>query len=161
MGWGLGYANGRDIGYVVPAVCDQPDCDKEIDRGISYACGSFRAEAGCGQYFCGDHLSYFFSDDAEYCYDTGCEFCDHCLYGLEHPNADRNDPNYPPYHEPKPDILKWVLWKYYDESWSEWRKNYQEEAYELRDAIRCSSPLYVAELMLELVPQMEYSQEVL
>ena len=25
--------DGRDIGYGVQALCDQPDCDKQMDRG--------------------------------------------------------------------------------------------------------------------------------
>ena len=35
MGWSLGYDGRwkRDIGYGVPAVCDFPGCNEEIDRG--------------------------------------------------------------------------------------------------------------------------------
>ncbi len=45
MGWSLGHDNrwgkfGRDIGYGVPAICDHPGCNAEIDRGLSYVCGN-------------------------------------------------------------------------------------------------------------------------
>lgn len=35
MGWAVGYDSNwrRDIGYGVPALCDQPDCVEEIDSG--------------------------------------------------------------------------------------------------------------------------------
>ena len=41
MGWSIGYDSNwdRDIGYGVPAYCDHPDCNEEIDRGLSYVCG--------------------------------------------------------------------------------------------------------------------------
>lgn len=60
MGWGdCGEdSNGRPIGYVFPAICDEPDCKKEIDRGLSYACGNWHGETewGCEKYFCSKHL---------------------------------------------------------------------------------------------------------
>lgn len=42
MGWSIGYDNNwkRDIGYGVPATCDHPDCNEEIDRGLAYVCGN-------------------------------------------------------------------------------------------------------------------------
>ena len=41
MGWSLGYDRNwkRDVGYGVPAICDDPECTEEIDRGLSYVCG--------------------------------------------------------------------------------------------------------------------------
>lgn len=60
MGWGIGTGRGgRDIGYMVPAICDHPDCDEEIDRGLGYVCGGMHEEEeeGCGLYFCGKHQS--------------------------------------------------------------------------------------------------------
>ena len=40
MGWAIGYDGRweRDIGYGVPAVCDHPDCNVRIDRGLDYVC---------------------------------------------------------------------------------------------------------------------------
>src|SRR5688572_18744194 len=60
MSWAIGFDSHwqRDIGYGVPAFCDHPKCDKEIDRGLSYVCGGepYGGERGCGLYFCGEHL---------------------------------------------------------------------------------------------------------
>jgi len=40
MGWAVGYDNrwSRDIGYGVPAWCDEPGCSEAIDRGLAYVC---------------------------------------------------------------------------------------------------------------------------
>lgn len=58
----MGYAfcgkiNEREVGYGVEAVCDHPDCDAEIDRGMGYACGSDHGETefSCSGYFCEKH----------------------------------------------------------------------------------------------------------
>jgi len=60
MGWSIGYDRrwGRFIGYGVPAYCDHPKCNAEIDRGLSYVCGGepFGGERGCGLHFCCKHL---------------------------------------------------------------------------------------------------------
>ena len=57
MGWSFcGYdSEGRPIGYSVKAVCDYPGCNKEIYRGLSYACGG---EHGGGEYFCERYFCY-------------------------------------------------------------------------------------------------------
>lgn len=60
MGWGHCGTDGlgREIGYAIPATCDEPGCDTPIDRGLSFVCGGMHGggEAGCGRYFCGKHL---------------------------------------------------------------------------------------------------------
>lgn len=58
MGWGhAGRFNGREIGYMVEAPCDEDGCDERIDRGLGCVCGSMHGgEEGCGGYFCGKHL---------------------------------------------------------------------------------------------------------
>lgn len=59
MGWGHGtLPDGREIGYLVEATCDQDDCDEAIDHGLAYVCGGMHegAEHGCGGYFCDEHL---------------------------------------------------------------------------------------------------------
>jgi len=104
MGWSIGYDNHwmRDIGYGVPCKCDHPDCDKDIDRGLSYVCrGSepYGGEDGCGLYFCEEHMG---------------EKC-------EHQDV-----------EPKPDVKEWVEHKLNDESWAEWRKNNPDEVSKLK-----------------------------
>jgi hypothetical protein len=46
-------------GYAVDDHCHQQGCDTEIDRGLSYLCGSTPGqpdEHGCGKWFCGAHL---------------------------------------------------------------------------------------------------------
>lgn len=60
----MGWANcgtdskGRPIGYAHSATCDEPGCEKEIHRGVSYACGGMHGENGhdCEGYFCEEHL---------------------------------------------------------------------------------------------------------
>jgi hypothetical protein len=50
--------NGRPIGYAFEATCDEPGCEAEIDRGLSFACGDQHGEDVhcCERYFCGWHL---------------------------------------------------------------------------------------------------------
>lgn len=100
MGWAIGYDDKweRDIGYGVVALCDHPDCTKEIDRGLSYVCSHQepRGGDGCGLYFCEDHQSY----QGE---------CERCQKGLS------------PFL-PKPDLPLWTLFKLVDPSWKEWRE---------------------------------------
>lgn len=90
MGWGdCGTdSKGRSIGYVFDAICDHPGCDKEINRGLSYACGGMHGDCGgqaCEKYFCTDHLYYI---DEEACGDFACELdqgqlCESCLNTLK------------------------------------------------------------------------------
>ncbi|KEF04633.1 MULTISPECIES: hypothetical protein [Streptomyces] len=39
-------------------MCEEPGCEKQIDRGLAYLCGETPGddEYGCGGYFCGEHL---------------------------------------------------------------------------------------------------------
>jgi len=96
MGWSIGYDSNwkRDIGYGVPAWCDQPGCEKEIDRGLSYVCGAepYGGERGCGLYFCSKHLS-------------SVSLCVNCELGRK------------PF-ELKPDHPDWVHHKATDPSWA-------------------------------------------
>lgn len=115
MGWSIGHDSrwgefGRDIGYGVPAVCDHPDCNAEIHRGLSYVCGSepYGGDHGCGLHFCGQHLRY--EDRGEDC----PQLCERCAAEAE------------PF-EPKPDVAEWVQWKLTDESWAQWRAENREE----------------------------------
>jgi hypothetical protein len=112
MGWSIGFDSNwnRDIGYGVPATCDHPGCNKEIDRGLSYVCGGepFGGEHGCGLYFCIDHL--VFAGEAR----RSVLLCNRCRYGKK------------PYI-PKPDTQDWINWKLTDESWQQWRDENPEE----------------------------------
>lgn len=60
MGWSYcgKDSEGRDIGYSISATCDHPGCTAQIDRGLSYACGSMHGNTdyGCDKYFCHEHL---------------------------------------------------------------------------------------------------------
>ena len=72
----MGYAyyvlsDGREAGYNVPATCDEPGCNAEIDRGLAYLCGEMPGGGDdcCGDYFCYAHLNWN-------------QRCDRC-YGLK------------------------------------------------------------------------------
>jgi len=73
MGWAFCGTDkyNREIGYSVKAICDDPNCDKIIQRGLSNVCGGWHGdtEKGCGRYFCKDHLFLFWDDngDSWYC----------------------------------------------------------------------------------------------
>lgn len=51
--------DGREAGYHVEAVCDEPGCEEVIDRGLGHLCGDsplgLGLNTGCGGYFCGEH----------------------------------------------------------------------------------------------------------
>lgn len=101
MGWSLGYDKNweRDIGYSVPAYCDHPGCNEEIDRGLSYVCCNqqpYGGEDGCGLYFCEKHRGA----DGK---------CARCSAGK------------PPY-QPKDEHPEWVWHKLTDPSWDTWRR---------------------------------------
>lgn len=101
MGWSIGFDPNwnRDIGYGVPAYCDHPDCNKVINRGLSYVCGNapYGGDRGCGLYFCEEHLNY----------KQLCKRCERRSKKL---------------FEPKSDYPDWIEWKATDDSWAEWRK---------------------------------------
>lgn len=113
MGWAVGYDDTwqRDIGWGVPALCDHPDCNEEINRGLGCVCGGepYGGDDGCGLFFCEGHLSYNVS-------------CERCLAGE------------PPF-EPKPDVPEWINWKLTDESWAEWRESNPEKVASMKAAI--------------------------
>lgn len=105
MGWSIGWDNKwkRDIGYGVPAYCDHPECNEEIDRGLSYVCGGepYGGDRGCGLYFCPEHTLL---------HARLPHLCERCSPRIRVP------------FKPKPDHPRWVVWKLTDESWEEWRK---------------------------------------
>jgi hypothetical protein len=100
MGWSIGYDSNwhRDVGYGVPAYCDHPKCNAEIDRGLAYVCGNepYGGDRGCGLFFCGAHLRW----------DGLCPRCQQSK---------------PPYKHPKPDHPTWIRHKLTDASWARWR----------------------------------------
>ena len=111
MGWSIGFDSRwqRDIGYGVPAICDHPKCNEEIDRGLSYVCGSepYGGDYGCGLYFCEKHRPGYRKPHGS---DRTVELCSRCE-------------RYKQPYEPKPDVEEWIHHKMTDPSWAEWRKN--------------------------------------
>lgn len=110
MGYSIYQIGGRDCGYEVPCLCESPKCTKVIDRGLAFVCGDSPGgnEYGCGLYFCGEHMYFRTYRDGE-----------------THQNCYRCSNYKPPYKE-KPDILEWIAWKLYDESWEDWREENKE-----------------------------------
>jgi len=117
MGWSIGYDSQwyRDIGYGVPSICDHPDCNEEIDRGLGYVCGGepYGGEYGCGLFFCGSHL-----------FGAKC-LCEKCIE--QEDEIDRDE-----CFEPKPDTQEWINHKLTDESWQQWRDDNPEEVAKLQ-----------------------------
>lgn len=115
MSWSIGYDYRwkRDIGYGVTAYCDYPDCDKEINRGLSHVCGGdpYGGNLGCGLYFCDNHHRF---DD-----NHSCERCS------------RDVTHFPP----KPDHPDWIKHKLTDESWQEWRDENSDEVEALKGVV--------------------------
>lgn len=101
MGWSLGFDHSwnRDIGYSVTAYCDHPDCNIEIDRGLSYVCGGdpYGGDFGCGLFFCDEHLQHVITLTGENNekLEVGCQLCERC--------AENQDP-----FEAKQDHPEWI-----------------------------------------------------
>jgi hypothetical protein len=111
MSWSIGYDESwkRDIGYGVPALCDHPDCNVEINRGLSYVCANeepYGGNHGCGLYFCEMHRGFIDWTKGEIC---------------AHKNI-----------EAKPDIPMWIDWKLTDKSWQRWRDENPDEVAKMR-----------------------------
>lgn len=99
----------RDQGYGVPAKCDYPGCDADIDRGIAYACGGDPME-NCGLFFCYEHKRHDVDPEAEWSDENRHQFgvCERCAKG---------EPSF----DPSPDTPEWVHHKLTDDSWAQWR----------------------------------------
>jgi len=116
MGWAVGFDIRwqRDIGYGILAYCDHPDCNEEIDRGLSYVCADEEPHGGdgCGLYFCQKHLGFSQfpetkneEDDPDAIISNCCE---RCRDGLNPFPA-------------KPEHPFWICFKLRDPSWATWR----------------------------------------
>jgi len=80
-------SKGRDMGYAIEATCDHPECDKEIDRGLDFACGGMHGEdeVSCENYFCNLHRSHIIEDNL---YHGGlARVCVACYRAWERSNA--------------------------------------------------------------------------
>ncbi len=122
MSWSIGFDGewNRDIGYGVPAYCDHPGCNAEIDRGLGYVCGGepYGGDHGCGLFICAEHQHA--NDD---CY----QLCQHC--------ADRRRAAL----TPSPDHHKWIRHKLRDSSWAAWRKENPRAVDDMRAALKVKS----------------------
>lgn len=107
----------RWAGYGVPAICDHPECEAEIDRGFSYRCGE-DDEAGCGLSFCASHLLIGGVDP---------EMCIRCCE------------EEPPF-TPKPDTAEWESWMLTDDSWRTWRDENPERVAAMRARVEGATP---------------------
>jgi hypothetical protein len=111
MSYSIGInAEGRDIGYSVPSVCDHPGCNEKIDRGMSYLC------EGCQQYFCTSHLAHVSADD------DCLQLCRACASDAK------------PYPA-KPDTLAWLMWKLEDASWAQWREDNPDAVCQMKERV--------------------------
>lgn len=114
MGWSIGTGNdGRDIGYGVPAHCDQPRCSALIDRGLSYVCGMINTDGedrGCGLHFCSTHLRHS---------QRFGQLCMRCWPRQRAP------------FERKPDLPEWSDHKLTDPSWAQWRAENPDQVKQL------------------------------
>jgi hypothetical protein len=125
MGWAIGYDSNwnRDIGYSVPSICDHPRCNKVIDRGLAYVCGSnpYGGDHGCGLYFCEDHRAiYGRRNGNQIVHVSLCPACGH----------------YRPTYKAKPDTIEWVRWKLTNRSWWQWRAENAAEVERLRKILK-------------------------
>lgn len=124
MGWSLGFDStwNRDIGYGIPAICDHPKCNKKIDRGLSYVCGSdpYGGEYGCGLYFCEDHMPGYRKPHGS---DRNISLCFRCE-------------RYKQPYKAKPDCKEWIRFKLKDKSWKQWRDENPKEVIRLSETIK-------------------------
>ena len=139
MSWAVGYDTNwhRDVGYGVPATCDHPGCDQDIDRGLSYLCGGpgLGGGLGCGLHFCWWHLSFALRDERGDPIEGTPSFCERCLafyaqHGIE------ADPRLRDPFEPKPDTLEWVEHKLVDPRWLQWRERWPIAVEAMRARVR-------------------------
>ena len=114
MGYQIYEYGERFAGYGVPAICEHPDCNEKIDRGMSFACGGMPYEDNsCDRYFCEKHLS---------CGDSGKNLCEMCI--------SEKDP-----FPKKPETKEWMEHLLEDESWAEWRRNNPNKAEEFKSKL--------------------------
>jgi hypothetical protein len=132
MGYQIYEVWNRWGGYWVPAICEHPDCNKKIDRWMSYACWwEPFSEYWCDRYFCEEHTKFVDFDNVnwwvvkeedyneeredEYEYKQVCFRC-----------AEWKEPF--PY---KPETKEWVNHLLNDKSWKVWREKNPKKVKEL------------------------------
>ena len=117
MGYGVYEQDGRWCGYGVPAECDWPSCEKQIDRGVAYKCE--------------EHVWYEGDDDEEgvECVEDGCGlfFCENHLWLRD---GDEHD-----FVVPKGESDEWMAHMLTDESWEQWRRENPERVKQMEVAL--------------------------
>ena len=134
MGYQVYRVGRRYGGYGVPTICEHPDCNKEIDRGMSYACGGEPfSEYGCDMYFCSEHVvGIAVTPEGELikC-DHLREDCDYQFYEVCKPCSTRDpDVKFFPHKPEHPDWVKHLLT---DESWAQWREENPVEVEQMQE----------------------------
>lgn len=139
MSWAVGYDTNwhRDIGYGVPAWCDHPDCNEQIDRGIYYVCGDepYGGDDCCGLYFCDDHMFYGHTQTED---DPNIgkvrQMCERCVRAHEDSFGCPDNLELNPFPR-KPDHPKWINHKLNDPSWAAWRAEHPRQLEDMRAAL--------------------------
>lgn len=128
MGWSIGFDTSwdRDIGYGVPAYCDHPKCNEDIDRGLAHVCGGepYGGDHGCGLYFCPKHLVYSERHGEWF------QACARCAVP-----EDEGGQQQPPF-EPKSEHPRWMRHVIRDASWAQWRSENPAKVAAFRIALR-------------------------
>ena len=128
MGWAVGYDTNwhRFIGYGVPAYCDHPGCNAEIDRGLAHVCANsepYGGDDGCGLYFCATHLR--------------CGCCERCYEWLDDDLGRKEDG--PPPFDAKPEHPTWLKHVLGDASWAQWRRENPNDVKRMRAALKAAA----------------------
>lgn len=119
--------NWRWQGHGVPAVCDHPDCNVLVDRGMGYACcDDPKHTNSCGGFFCSTHAELctpIYEDEFE---DLEKDEVKELLseYDLtEMPTFDQSGVFFQCGHEPiqYKEHRSWLSFILEDESWEKWR----------------------------------------
>lgn len=128
MGYQIYRVGNRWGGYGVPATCEHPDCNEEIDRGVSFACGGEPfSEHGCDRYFCSKHLNYTYFNPStgkkcRHKKDCDCDLiqvCERCAAGKVS-------------FDYKPEHKTWLKHILNHRSWQKWRHKNSEEVAEYK-----------------------------
>lgn len=128
MGYAIYEVGNRWAGYGVTATCEHPDCDKEIDRGMSFACGGEpRSEYGCDRYFCENHRTYTVFKDGKPSEDDEEDDCDDEAIACVCERCAKGEDEF----DYKPEHPEWVYHLLNHYSWAEWRSKHPDTVAEL------------------------------
>lgn len=134
MGYKIGYQGKfkRFLGYGIPAICDHPGCETEIDRGMGHACyEGVPYDSACGGFFCSEHHeNYVYPDEIEDLHQEELN-----QLGLD-PDEDYSDIDGAVCcrhsMEKHKEAATWINFILTDESWEKWREKYTEQTANLK-----------------------------